>query len=320
MKKKISNLLSIILPLALGVFLIIYSYKKFTPQQLQTLYSYLKNADYNYIILSLFIALTGYISRAYRWKYTLEHLGYQSPFKTNFMAVCIGYFMNMTIPRSGEVSRAVVLKKYQNIPFDKAFGTIISERVVDLFILLFLIAGTTLLQFDILKTYLAGKIPFGRLLLYGIVFGILFLTSLLLFIYSKSSLILKLKHKVSGLTEGVLSVAKMRKKWPFLLHSLYIWFTYIAMFYITIYSIPETSGMSFSIVATAFIVGSLAITFTNSGFGVYPVMLAAILELYGIPLEAGTAFGWIVWSSQIALVIFLGSLSFLLLPLLHKNK
>lgn len=320
MDKKISRILSIILPLLLGVFLIIYTYRQFTPQQLEKMAGYFRNADYTYIYLSLAIAITGYISRAYRWRYTLEHLGYASPFRTNFFAVCIGYFMNMTIPRSGEVTRALVLKKYSDVPFDKGFGTIISERVVDMVILLVCITGTVALQFDTLQTYLAGKIPVEKLLFFGTVAIILFIGAILLFMYSRQKWIVKLKIKVSGLTAGVLSVFKMRKKWPFLLHSLYIWISYVLMFYITIYSLPETAEVSLGVVATAFVIGSLAITFTNSGFGVYPVVLAAILNLYGVPLEAGTAFGWIVWSSQIGLIVFLGGISFLLLPLLHKRK
>jgi uncharacterized membrane protein YbhN (UPF0104 family) len=94
----------------------------------------------------------------------------------------------------------------------------------------------------------------------------------------------------------------MRNKWPFLLHSLYIWLSYVVMFYITIFALPETAGISFGVVATAFVIGSLAITFTNGGFGVYPAVLATILELYGVPFASGTAFGWIVWSSQIGLI------------------
>jgi uncharacterized protein (TIRG00374 family) len=164
LNKKLGRLLSIILPLLLGVFLIIYTYRQYTPAQLDVIKGYFKNADYNYIYISLLIGLTGFIARAYRWRYTLEHLGYESPFMVNFFAVCIGYFMNMTIPRSGEVSRALVLKNYRNVPFDKGFGTIISERVVDLFILIACILGTVLLQFDILREYVAAEIPFEKLL------------------------------------------------------------------------------------------------------------------------------------------------------------
>jgi uncharacterized protein (TIRG00374 family) len=320
LKKKVTRLLSIILPLLLGVFLIIYTYRQFTPQQLETMKGYFLNADYTYIYISLFIGLTGYIARAYRWKYTLEHMGYHSPFAINFFAVSISYFMNMSIPRSGEVSRALVLKNYRDIPFDKGFGTIISERVIDLIILILCIAGATLLQFDTLKEYLTENVPFEKILFFGAIAGIVFIGAILMFMYSRLSWIVKLKIKVAGLTEGVMSVFKMRKKWPFFLLSIYIWVTYILMFYTTIFALPETSGISFGVVAVAFVIGSLSITFSNSGFGVFPVAVATVLALYGIEKEAGTALGWMLWVSQIALIIILGSVSFLLLPLLHKRK
>ena len=295
-------------------------YRQFTPAELDKLMADFKNADYLYIYISLFIALTGYISRAYRWRYTLEHLGYESSLPVNFFAVCIGYLVNMTIPRSGEVARALVLKNYRNVPFDKAFGTIIAERIVDLILLVFFVAGTIILQFSSLKEYLLKNIPVEKMLFYGVLAGIFFIGAILLFMYSKSKWIKKLKIKVSGLTEGAMSVFRMKNKWPFLLHSVYIWVSYVAMFYITIYALPETTGISVGVVATAFVIGSLAITFSNGGFGVYPVVLATILELYGVPRATGTAFGWIVWSSQIGLIIILGGVSFLLLPLLYRNK
>lgn len=319
MKKKITRILSILLPLTLGVFLIIYSYRQLTPEQLANLAVSFKNADYLYVYLGLFVGVTGFLARAYRWKYTLAHMGYTAPFPVKFGAVCITYLMNMTIPRSGEVSRALVLKRYAGVPFDKGLGTIISERVVDLFILLFCMGGTVLLQFNDLKEYLA-TIPFQKLLVYGTVALLLFISSVLFYIYSKAEWLKKLKLKISGLVEGVLSVFKMPNKWPFLLLSVYIWFTYILVFYITIFCLPETSNLSFSAVATAFVVGSIAITFSNGGLGVFPVAVANIYAMYGISYTAGTAFGWIVWASQVTVIIFLGGLSFLILPLLYRKK
>jgi hypothetical protein len=67
-------------------------------------------------------------------------------------------------------------------------------------------------------------------------------------------------------------------------------------------------------------VGSIAIAVTSSGFGTYPVLMANILFFYGVALPAGTAFGWIVWTSQILLVTITGLLSFIIFPLLNKKK
>lgn len=69
-----------------------------------------------------------------------------------------------------------------------------------------------------------------------------------------------------------------------------------------------------------FIFGSLAIGFSNGGLGAYPVSIALLFSLYGISNDIGTAFGWLVWTSQTVLTIFSGILSFLLLPILNRNK
>jgi uncharacterized membrane protein YbhN (UPF0104 family) len=319
LKKKVTRFLSIALPLLLGVFLVIYVYRQFTPEQVEKLKISFKTADYLYVWISLLIGITGFWARAYRWKYTLSHIGYTAPFFVKFSAVSITYVMNMLVPRSGEVSRAVVINKYAGVPFDKALGTIISERIVDLILLILVVAGTVVFQFDAVKSYLVD-IPFTKLLFYGTIAGILLLGSVLFFIYSKLAWVQKIRIKISGLTEGAISVFTMPNKWPFLLLSLYIWFSYVLMFYITIYALPETSGLSFGSVATAFVIGSIVITFTNGGTGWFPVAIAKILLMYNVPEEAGAAFGWIVWTSQTALIILLGGISFLVLPLLYKNK
>ena len=320
MKQKIGKWLSILLPIMLGLALVIYTYNKFSPEQLEEIKLQFKNADYFYIYSSLLISALALWSRGYRWKYTLAHLGYAPKISTNVMAVCIGYFINMSIPRSGEVSRALILKKYEDVPFDKAFGTIIAERVVDTFFLLSFIGLAFFLEFNVLKAFVLDKIPFQKLML---ILGIGVFTMLgliLLFRYSKFKLIVLVKQKISGLLDGVFSIWKMEKKWAFLFHSLLIWASYFFMFYITIFALPETSSLSLSTVVISFIVGGLAITLTNSGFGAYPFLMAEILLLYNVPETAGTAFGWLVWTSQTLMVVVLGTLSFLLLPILNKNK
>ncbi len=319
MKKTLSKWLSIIIPLVIGIALIVYQYNSFTQIQLLEIKGYFKNANYFYIYLSLVIALFGIISRAYRWKFSIEQMGYTSAFQNNFMAVCICYFMNLSIPRSGEISRAVILKKYEKIPFDKVFGTIIAERIVDTLIFFLFVVTGFFLQFAIIKDFILKIIPFEKLLLLFIVGIIGFIAFCLIWMYSNFKIVNKLKEKLSGLIEGMLSILKMENKWSFMFHSFFIWFSYILMFYVTIFALPETSNIGFSAVIIGFIFGTLAIGFTNSGFGAYPLLVAQIFVLYGVSNTVGTAFGWLVWTSQTILTIVLGGLSFLLLPILNRK-
>lgn len=304
----------------MGVFLIIYTYNSFTQEQIQKLKVTIQGANYGFVFISGILAFLGYVLRAYRWKYTLEYIGYKANFKLNLAAVSIGYFLNLTIPRSGEISRAALLTKYGDVPFDKGFGTIISERIVDFIILLCFIFTAIVLEFSTLKSFLLEYIPVQKLILLLIISFVFAIIGIYLMIYSKLKWVLFIKNKISGLTDGALSVFKMPNKWPFMILTLIIWLTYVLMFYSIVFALEETSAISFSAVIVAFVIGSLTIAFTNGGFGFFPVLIAKILFLYNIPIEIGNAFGWIVWTSQLVITVILGGLALILLPTFAKKK
>ncbi len=322
MKRSTIKILKIILPLSLGVFLIWYSLNSATPQERDQIWKNISSAHPAWIVLSLTFGLLAHLSRAYRWKFLLQPLGYVPRFRNSFMAVMVGYLANFGIPRSGELLRAVTISGYDDIPVEKAFGTIISERVAD-FIMLMLIVGTVfLLQTEYLLTYFIEN-EINPVITIGILFLLLVAGILVLkFIKrAKSGILLKVRNFAKGLLEGMRSILKMEKKGAFIFHTIFIWVMYILMFYILVYTIPETAQMNFGVVMVAFVVGSFAISATNGGIGVYPVAIGASLMLFGISKESGEAFGWITWGTQTILVIITGGLSFLFLPILNgKNK
>ena len=321
MKNKIRKWLSILVPLFIGIGIIYYQFSTLTLEEIDKIKISFQKANYYYIFLSLIIACVGYWSRAYRWKYSLHHLGYQTKFYNNFFTVSVSYLVNLTVPRSGEVSRAALLKKYENIPFDKAFGTIVAERIVDLAIFFLFVFIGFLLQFDKLNRFLIDKnVSLKSIGIFSTVGLVLFIFFILIWIYAEWKIIKKLKKRLAGLTEGMTTIFKMKDKWKYLFHSFFIWFSYLSMFYVSIFALPETSNISFDIVIMGFIFGSLAIGFSNGGLGAYPFSIALVLSLYGISTESGTAFGWLVWTSQTLLTIVLGLVSYLLLPILNKNK
>lgn len=321
MKKQIGKWLTILIPLFIGIGIIYYQFTTLTSDEIKKIKVSFEKANYYYILLSLLIACVGYWSRAYRWKFALNHLGYQTKFSSNLFTVCVSYLVNLTVPRSGEISRAVLLKKYEDVPFDKAFGTIVAERIVDLLIFLLFVFIGFVSQFDKIYQFLLSKnVSFQSLIITGVFGIILFVIFVFIWIYAEWKIILKLKKKMSGLVEGISTVYKMENKWKYIFHSFFIWFTYLMMFYVAIFALPETSQISFDIVIMGFIFGSLAVGFSNGGLGAYPFSIALIFSLYGITNDIGTAFGWLVWASQTILAILLGLISYVLLPLLNRNK
>jgi len=321
LKKQIRKWLTVLVPLLIGIGIIYYQFTTLTSEEIEKIKISFEKANYYFILLSLIIACVGYWSRAYRWKFALNHLGYETKFSNNFFTVCVSYLVNLTVPRSGEISRAALLKKYEDVPFDKAFGTIVAERIVDLLVFLLFVFIGFVSQFDkIYQFLLSENVSFQSLIITAIVGVFLFFVFILIWIYAEWQIILKLKKKLSGLVEGITTVYKMKDKWNYVFHSFFIWFSYLMMFYVAVFALPETSEINFDIVIMGFIFGSLAVGFSNGGLGAYPFSIALIFSLYGITKDVGTAFGWLVWTSQTILTILLGLISYVLLPVLNRNK
>lgn len=319
MNPTLSRFLQITIPLAIGIFLIWYVFSLFTPEQTDEIVVHFKNANYTFVVLAVLLSVLSHFVRAYRWSFMLEPLGYRPRLANNFMAISIAYLMNLFIPKSGELSRAVIINKYEKVPVNKALGTIIIERVVDLILLLMFTVVALFLEYDVLYNYLIEIVPVKKLFILGAILLFLFGVFLLFLKYSKSELNQKIRKFMLGIKEGILTIFNMKRKWAFIFHSFLIWALYIASFYLSTLALEETSTIAIGTLIICFVVGSFSFAFTNSGFGSYPAAIMAILLVFGIDKELGFAFGWIVWTSNIAYILIAGGLSFLLLPFYNKK-
>lgn len=319
-RKQLIKILKTIIPLGLGFFLIWYSLANSSPEERRILWENIQSANPFWIGLSLLLGLLSHLSRAYRWKYLLKPLGYNPRFLNRFMAVMVAYLANLGIPRSGELLRGATLTTYEDVPFEKAFGTIISERVADFIMLLLVVATAVMLQSEKLFDYLRAQNinPLTTLLALAIII-IMLIGFFKILQRSKNTFFLKVRHFVSGLLEGMRSILTMENKGAFIFHTIFIWTMYILMFWVIQYTIPEISQAPFSIILAAFVIGSFSISVTNGGIGVYPVALGALFVFFGYSKEGGEAFGWIVWGAQTLLVVILGALSFLILPVYNRK-
>lgn len=317
MNKKTAKFLKIVLPLLLGVLLVWYSLSKIS---IEELILYFKNADYLYIGLGLFFGLLSHLSRAYRWKFMIEPLGYTLRFPNSIMAVFATYLVNYTIPRAGEITRATILTNYEGVPFEKGFGTIVAERIADMLVMLGIISITLFLEFDFIYQFFSERFE-PQKIIFGSFFALILIT--LLFIYirrSQTKFAIKIRAFVLGLVEGIMTIFKMKHKWAFIFHTLFIWTMYVLMFYVTSLSLEETSNLPFAAILIGFISASFSIAATNGGIGSYPVAVYAAFSIFAIAKEPSIAFGWIMWSSQTFMIIVLGGLSLIYLPIYNRTE
>lgn len=309
--------LSIGIPLLLAVF---FGWYMFSVIPISSIIPYFKSADYNWILLGVFFGFLSHLSRAYRWRFQLEPMGYQIKLPNSIMAVFITYLANYGIPRSGEVLRAALLTNYEDVPFEKGFGTIIAERIADMVVMLGIIVITLILQFDFIVNLLTESFEPSKLLLYLSVMFLIVLGFILFIKKSSSKIAIKIKSFFNGLLEGITSIFKMKKKWAFIFHTLFIWFMYVMMFYVTSFAIEDLEGISIGAILIAFIAASFTIAATNGGVFFYPAAVLGALLLFGLPETPSYAFGWIIWTSQTIMILIFGVLSFIFLPIYNRKK
>ena len=329
MDRSFSGILKLVLPICFGVFLVWLFYDALCEEQKKELFSAFKEANYFWVFFSLIFGFLSHVSRAYRWKYLLEPMGYKPSFNVMYHSLMIGYVVNYLLPRAGEATRAGLLQKYEKVPFEKGFGTILAERAIDLVMLGTVVLITLGLQFDKLDIFKDAINGFGtiescssvnvfgimgKIITYGIILG--FVAAVAGFIFSEK-LRNKIKDLAKGVFQGIFSILKSKNKLPFIGHTLFIWVMYLLFFGICFPAFSETGKIGVDGIMAGFVAGTIGIILVQGGIGVYPAFVGIILTIYlgeqGIDPTA-LALGWIIWCSQTAMMIVLGLISLFLLP------
>jgi uncharacterized protein (TIRG00374 family) len=303
----------------LGGFLLWYVYKD---TNFDTLILNIKGANYTWVTISYIFAVISHIARAYRWKLLLEPLGLDPGLKNSFIATMVGYLANTILPRMGEVSRCAVLKKTNDIPVNKSFGTVITERFIDLIALIILLSTVLCVEidrlsifvFDILGSKLEATNKSKSILL---ALGSLALIAAFLFMLTKylskklSGIKLYQNAKIflNGLLEGLLSIKKLKKKKQFILST-------IAMFF----ALPETSFLGIKAGLAVLVLGGIGMAAPSpGGMGSYHWIIMHGLVLYGLSAEQGLLFATLVHSSQMIMLIVFGLISLFATFLISKK-
>ena len=310
MKNKLIKILKIFLPIAIGVYLTGYFVSNSTLTEKEYFLQSLSEVNYGWILVALIIAFFAHLSRAYRWKYLLETLDLKPKLSLMYHSVMIGYIINLTIPRSGELARAAYFSRYQKTKSDQIFGTIVIERVIDLvmFALVFFIAF--LFQADQDKFNELRQISNGSSNPYLIpsllIFGIIFLGVLA----GIKKVRVKVLNFLKGIILGATAILRLKNKIGFLIHTFFIWACYITMLWISAMALPDIENITINAVFASFVAGAIAIGATPGGIGLYPIMVASVLtELYGYDGQVAKSFGMLMWSSQTIFMILLGIIS-----------
>jgi glycosyltransferase 2 family protein len=280
------------------------------------------------IVLSFVLGYLAIVSRGLRWIVLLEPLGYRPSNWRSVHAVAFAYFANTFVPRSGELARCAALNQTEDIPVDKLFGTVISERVVD-FVMLFLFMSVAVLgNLDAFSRLLisagGGEAAAGsnKLMIVGII-GISIL--LLLFIFRKriiqTALFKKAKEFLKGVGEGLKSVLKMRRKGAFIFHTIFIWSMYFAMAYAIFKSMEGSSHLTTLEALFIMVAGGFGMVLpAPGGIGAYHWTVKLAFIALGLSGAIGFTVANVMWLTQTAMIIITGGFGYLALMFYRIRK
>jgi uncharacterized protein (TIRG00374 family) len=330
MNKKMLSLLQYIFFLGLGIFLLWLTLRN---SNLHNIKNDLLGARYIFLVPATLMLLVSHFIRAIRWKILIEPLGYKPSLLNTYLAVMIGYWANLAVPRLGEVLKCTVLARYEKIPANKLIGTIVAERAFDVVSLLGVLLITVLIQYDIIGNFAAekfnnffrsqsGNFSVNKIILtLVILFGFILVMRLIFKKISHLAFVIKINIILRGIWQGLISVRYIKNKGLFFLYTTLIWSLYLLSTYMGFLAMKDMSEYGIKAAFSALSFGSLGMIIPSpGGIGPFQYAIQQVMLLYGVTPEKGLSLGMLIWFAQTGIIILFGTISFLLFPFVNKKK
>ncbi len=314
------DVLRMVIFLGIGFFFIYWFLLKLDAGQKAAIWQSFLEADYWWVILCVLCSLLSHMVRALRWRLLFKPIGYQPGVSNTFGSVIIAYMGNLAFPRAGEVMRCATLRSSENIPMEKSLGTVVTERLIDTIAFALIVLVGMLVMFGQAKDWLYDTLStkFDSLPNMWMIAAVLAVLAVAAFVFYKFfwrkllhiGIFKKINNLVLGMVDGVKSVFHMgtRNTVLFLAYSVAIYLLYILGGLIIFHAFGETNWLGFRAAFVVYLFGSVGMTFSQGGIGVYPALvMMGLTDIYGISMGVGTACGWLLWGAQQAAVIAVGA-------------
>jgi uncharacterized protein (TIRG00374 family) len=287
-----------------------------------------QNSNKNYLILMAVVAMASHWLRAVRWKLLMEPTGHYVSMWSSFHSLMVGYLVNLVVPRGGELSRSYNLYKLEKTPIETSFGTVVVERLVDLFCLVLLLILSFSLEWKNLMIFFdelgVGKssrtfsVPIWVWGLAGV--GALFV--LLLYLFRKNERLVKI---LKGFKNGLMAIVDLKRKGLFIFYSIIIWILYFLMTYSVMLAFEQTANLGPGAVLVLFAIGAIAMALPlPGGLGSYHTLMPlGLVLIYQIPKTDAISFVFVFHGWQTLVMILGGIISlictYVILQIRHKT-
>ena len=287
----------------------------------------LNKLKYEWILLSFVFGLTSHFIRAVRWQMLIEPMGHK-PKKLNlFLSVLVLYFINLVVPRGGEVARCGTVTRYEKIPFVKLIGTVFVERITDVIAFFIIFIAIVLWKFELVNQLFA-KLPldFSGYQSKIQTIGGVGIFVVLLYLGSKRFGLLdrfqtKIQRLKNDIKQGIKAILLVRKRWLYIIYTALIFLMWLFMLYVIFFAYAPTSNMSFAAAIFAYTVGTFAYLLPiQAGIGVWHFLIIQSLLLFGLEEEPGMMYALIAHTFTNVIYLVFGSVGFVILPFINQRS
>lgn len=329
---RLKDIAKLVLFLGIGVFFIYWFLLKLDPEQKKAIWQSFQEADYLWVAVAMVCCLLSHFVRAFRWRLLFTPLGCKPGVNNIFGSVVVAYLANLAFPRAGEVLRCATLRTSEGIPVEKSLGTVVTERLIDTLAFVLIVVIGMLAMFGQAKDWLYNTLSekYDNLPNMVMIVGVLVILAVLAYIFYRYvwyrllhiKFFKKIDDMVRGMIDGVKSILHMggRRTVLFVVYSIIIYLLYILGGLIIFQAFGETKGFGLGAAFVVYLFGTVGMTFSQGGIGVYPVLVQLALGIYGVSMQVGTACGWLLWGSQQAVVIAVGAAYLIYFSLKKKNQ
>ncbi len=321
------KILELVLSLTLAAAILYWLYRDFPFSQVSDTLK--GGVRWEWMLLSLLFGIIPQVLRGIRWKMALEPLNEYPSYRSCISAIYMSFAASLVIPRIGEISRCATLKKVEGVSFPKSLGTVVTERIIDSILVLFILLVTFVCELPVFYRFLKtiGFTPeqfFEKFSVVGIIVSVVCLALIiggLIYIFFKLKAFNTFQDVFVKFSQGLASVKKIKKVYLYLFYSICIWLCYFLHFFLAFYAFDFTSHLGIHAGLLAFCMITVAVLVpTPNGAGPWHFAVKVVLMQFGISVANAILFALVVHALQTLLVILLGIYGYLTLTLSKKRK
>ncbi len=285
--------------LALGIIVsAFFLYLGLRGVNLEEVFKRISGANLIWLIPGVAVYFLAVWGRTWRWHYLLRPLKAVS-LRSLFPIVVIGYMGNNVYPfRAGEVIRAYVLKRNEQVSISASLATIVVERIFDgLVMLIFVFAALPFAPIE--QDWLRSIVVAGTVLFFGALAVFLFLAMRPVFARRVYSALLRplparVAHPIVDLLdrfmEGLESLRRPRDLFMTLVTSVFIWLTETTKYWFVMHAFNFEVSFFVLMIMTAVVNLATTLPAAPGYIGTFHGPGILVLETFGVVSDVAASY------------------------------